>query len=105
MIVEWLKFRVPSQHQDKFISQDEQIWTAKLSGYSGFLGKEVWLNPNATEEIIMIVRWQTRQQWKSIPIEDLNATQQQFESATSGIPHEMIESLEFECDKFLLDHQ
>lgn len=105
MIIEWLKFRVPPQHQAEFISQDEQIWTAKLSGYSGFVGKEVWLNPNVAEEVIMIVRWQTRQQWKSIPVEELNATQRQFDLATSTITHEMIESLEFETNKFLFDHQ
>jgi uncharacterized protein (TIGR03792 family) len=101
MVIEWLKFRVPPQHQAEFIRQDEQIWTAQLLGYSGFLGKEVWLDPAAPEEIIMIVRWQTRQQWKSISIEELEITEQQFNSAMNGISYQMLESSEFESKKIV----
>ncbi len=102
MVIEWLKFTVDSDSREKFIQKDEAVWTANLSTYPGFLGKEVWLEPNAPDKVIFIIRWQTRQQWKSIPMEDLAAIEREFSAIMQKmkIEYKMIESKEFQIRKF-----
>ncbi|WP_019504527.1 TIGR03792 family protein [Pleurocapsa sp. PCC 7319] len=102
MVIEWLKFTVDSQSREQFIQQDEAIWTTSLSTYPGFLGKEVWIEPSAPEQIILTIRWQTREQWKSIPIKDLTTIEQKFATVMSkmNINYTMTESKEFQIRKF-----
>lgn len=64
--------------REKFIRQDEFIWTDFLSNYPGFLGKEVWIDPNESHKVTLLVRWQTRKQWKSIPQKDLVKVDRHF---------------------------
>lgn len=102
MVVEWLKFRVDAEGREQFIQKDEVIWTAALSAYPGFMGKEVWIEPNAPEKVIFVIRWQTREQWKSIPIKDLLAIEQDFAQVMGKmkIQYKMTESKEFQIRKF-----
>ncbi|MFN6435550.1 MAG: TIGR03792 family protein [Nostoc sp. DedSLP01] len=57
MVIELLKFQVAPE-QENFIQKDAEIGTTALAQYSGFLGKEVWLNPNDSSEIISIANKQ-----------------------------------------------
>ncbi|WP_036482457.1 TIGR03792 family protein [Myxosarcina sp. GI1] len=100
MVIEWLKFRVASDAREKFIQQDEAIWTAALKSRSGFIGKEVWLDPSKASEVIFVIRWQSRQQWKSIPMDFLAATEREFIQAMGKTKYKMIESKEFQIRKF-----
>ena len=102
MVIEWLKFQVDSVSREQFIQSDEQIWTASLANYPGFLGKEVWIEPNAPAKVIFTIRWQTREQWKSIPLEDLMQIEQRFSQVMGemGINYKMIESKEYQIRKF-----
>ena len=100
MVIEWLKFTVSPEVREKFIKKDEAIWTAALATYPGFLGKEIWLEPTRADNIIFIIRWQSRQQWKSIPVEDLTMIEQRFAAAMGKDNYEMIESKEFQVRKF-----
>lgn len=100
MVIEWLKFRVAPDAREKFIKQDEAIWTAALSSRSGFVGKEVWLAPDKANEVIFVIRWQTRQQWKSISLDFLTATEEEFARAMGKTKYKMIESKEFQIRKF-----
>ncbi|MEM8720337.1 MAG: TIGR03792 family protein [Cyanobacteria bacterium P01_G01_bin.39] len=102
MVIEWLKFDVDSESREQFIQQDEKIWTASLSTYPGFLGKEVWIEPNAPGKVIFTIRWQTREQWKSIPLQDLAKIEQEFAAVMNNmnISYKMIESKEFQIRKF-----
>ncbi|MEL6439474.1 MAG: TIGR03792 family protein [Cyanobacteria bacterium J06621_8] len=102
MVIEWLKFVVDAESREQFIQQDEKIWTAALSTYPGFLGKEVWIEPDALGKIIFIIRWQTREQWKSIPREDLIKIEQGFSKVMKSmdISYKMTESKEFQVRKF-----
>ena len=78
MVVEWLEFQVDPESREQFIQKDEAIWTAALSAFPGFMGKEVWIEPNAPGKVVFAIRWQTREQWKTIPIKDLLAIEQDF---------------------------
>jgi uncharacterized protein (TIGR03792 family) len=102
MVIEWLRFRVASQSREKFIQKDEEIWTAALSTYPGFLGKEVWIEPDAPDEVVFTIRWQTRAQWKSIPVDDLAAIEMKFAQGMGGIKYKMLESKEYQIRKFPL---
>ncbi|MBF2063725.1 MAG: TIGR03792 family protein [Calothrix sp. C42_A2020_038] len=99
MVIELLRFKVPSQRREIFIQKDDEIWTAALAKYPGFLGKEVWINPNAPEEVTLVIKWATREQWKAIPNKDLDTISQQFDRAL-GFSSQMIESSEYQVRKF-----
>lgn len=102
MVIEWLEFKVDPNSREQFIQQDEAIWTASLSTYPGFLGKEVWIDPNDPDKVIFTIRWQTREQWKSIPTEDLANIEKRFSTKMRemNIKYKMTASKEFQIRKF-----
>lgn len=99
MVIEWLKFKVTPELREKYIQIDAEIWTPFLAGYSGFLSKEVWINPNNAGEVILVIHWASREAWKSIPGDRLQQVEQQFDKAF-GQPYEMVESAEYQVRKF-----
>jgi uncharacterized protein (TIGR03792 family) len=100
MVIEWLKFRVAPELREKFIQMDERIWTSFLSGHPGFLGKEVWLDPTAPNEVVLVLSWSNRQAWKEVPVEELEKTEQVFEQAMEGGAYKMMEQREYQIRKF-----
>lgn len=64
MLVELLKVKVLPEEREKYLQKDAEIWTQALSSFPGFLGKEVWLNKCEPTEVILIIRWATKEQWK-----------------------------------------
>ncbi|MGD1853243.1 MAG: TIGR03792 family protein [Leptolyngbyaceae cyanobacterium] len=94
MVIEWLKFKVPAVQRDLYLAIDDEIWTSALATYPGFLDKTTWLDPNRDDEVIFVISWATRQQWKAIPVEDLTEINQRFDAAL-GFDYEMLESKEF----------
>ncbi len=85
--------------RERYIHQDAEIWTTALAQYPGFLGKEVWINPNDSTEILLIMHWATREQWKAIPLEDLAAIESRFAQSV-GETYELVESAEYQVRKF-----
>lgn len=67
MYVEYLKFRVEPQLREQFVERDREIWTAALAAVPAFEHKELWLNPEDPSELVTIVYWRDRDQWKAIP--------------------------------------
>ncbi|MDJ0599411.1 MAG: TIGR03792 family protein [Crocosphaera sp.] len=100
MVVELLKFKVSPESRNIFIQLDHEIWTPALEQCSGFLGKEVWISPNSPQEITLVIRWETRQQWKRIPQEILEETEQKFAQQMKNHCYEMIEAREYQIRKF-----
>ena len=94
MVIEWLKFKVPIAQRDRYLAIDDEIWTAALANYPGFLDKTTWLDPNHYDEVIFVISWATREQWKAIPENELTQINQQFDQAL-GFDYEMLESKEF----------
>ncbi|MBD2344405.1 TIGR03792 family protein [Anabaena subtropica] len=99
MVIEFLKFRVDPSWRETFIQKDAEIWTTALAKYPGFLGKEVWINPNDPTELVLIIHWKTKEQWKAIPVVDLQAIEQKFSQAVSN-SYELVESGEYQVRKF-----
>jgi uncharacterized protein (TIGR03792 family) len=79
MVIEWQKIRVRPELRDLYLEKDEEIWTAGLAREAGFLGKEVWLGED--QEIILIIRWRSEEDWKGIPKERLDELDRRFRTA------------------------
>jgi uncharacterized protein (TIGR03792 family) len=99
MDLEWLRFQVAEGYREKFVQQDNAIWTAALSPYPGFLGKEVWIDPDNDTEIVTIVRWNSFEEWQAVPQEVLSKTETAFSEAM-GDTYELLESRHYQTRKF-----
>lgn len=96
MIIELLKVKVTPEYREQFIQKDAEIWTIAIARIPGFLGKEVWINPNQPEEVILVIRWATREQWKSIPLAQLEEISKQFAHHMGNISYELLDSSEYQ---------
>ena len=94
MVIEWLKFKVDPAQRSRYLAIDEQIWTSALETYPGFLDKTTWLDPTHDDEVIFVIAWATREQWKAIPESELEQINQRFDAAL-GFDYTMLESKEF----------
>ena len=95
MIIEWLKFRVPSESHSAFIEHDESVWTTALEDCSGYLGKRRWINPDQSQEIVILVHWESKEQWKAIPLSLLEQTEQIFREKMGSHDYEIVEEGEY----------
>jgi uncharacterized protein (TIGR03792 family) len=100
MVIEWLRVVVTPALRERYIQTDAEIWTAALSRYRGFLGKEVWINPTDIAEVVLVIRWATREDWKSIPEEELAEIEREFNAAMGEGTHQIVESREYQVRKF-----
>ncbi|ABB56535.1 TIGR03792 family protein [Synechococcus elongatus] len=94
MVVEWLKFAVPATEQAAFLAADAAVWTPLLSRYPGYLRKEVWQDPSDRDHLVMVIHWQSREQWKSIPEDVLIEGDRRFQ-AQLGREYPLVEAQEF----------
>jgi uncharacterized protein (TIGR03792 family) len=98
MVVEWLKVTVDPALQSQYLQADRQIWTAFLASRSGFVSKQIWLNPVAPDEVIMVITWASRSAWKAIPAALLEATEAQF-TAALGQGFALVETGEYQVSE------
>lgn len=94
MVIEWLKVRVSPELREKFLQKDAEIWTPMLGSYPGFLGKEVWIDPEKPTEVILVIRWATREAWEAVPSEQLKQVEQTF-ARELGAQQQIIEAGEY----------
>ncbi|MEB3336764.1 MAG: TIGR03792 family protein [Leptolyngbyaceae bacterium] len=99
MVIEWLKVKVAPEDREQYIQKDAEIWTKALANFPGFLGKEVWINPVEPSEVIMVIRWQSQEQWKAIPADQLQQIEQQFDQQV-GVPYQLTEEGGYQVRKF-----
>lgn len=99
MVIEWLRVSVSPELRERYIQKDAEIWTSMLAQHPGFLGKEVWINPETQNEVILIIRWASLEAWKAVPAEQLAQTDQQFNEEFGG-QHQIIEAAEYQVRKF-----
>lgn len=99
MVIEWLTFVVAPEHRETFIRVDHDVWTAALSQYPGFISKEVWISPDLADQVIAVIRWQTREQWKAIPQKDLEQVDTRFQTAL-GVPYRLIDAREYQVRRY-----
>ncbi len=100
MVIEWLKVRVTPELREKYIQKDEEIWTTALAKYRGFLGKQVWLDPQKPDEVVLVIQWENREAWKSVSAADLEATESAFSKEMGEGSYKIIEEGEYQVRKF-----
>lgn len=93
MVIEWQKIRVQPEVRDLYLEKDREIWTAGLAREEGFLGKEVWLGEEG--EIILVIRWESEEEWKGMPKERQDDLDRRFREA---VPEgwELVETRSYE---------
>ncbi len=96
MVIELLKVEVAAEYREKYLHLDWEIWTNAIAQFPGFINKEVWLNPKEPTEVILIIRWRSRQEWKSISIQLLEEIELQFALKMGSISHKIVESAEYQ---------
>lgn len=99
MVIELLKVKVAPGKRERFVQKDAEIWTQALTSFSGFLGKEVWISPNDPTELMLVIRWATREQWKAIPTKRLDEIERKFAQQMRNT-YQIIESSEYQVRKF-----
>ena len=95
-IVEHLKLDVPKKYKNAWLKAEEGSWEPWLLKKDGFLGRQLFWDPKG-EEATLLIGWQSRDLWKSIPQSEINFVQQEFEKIarketgeTSGNPFPLI---------------
>ena len=96
MVIEWLRFKVPPEKWEAFIQRDEEVWTAGLKNFPGYLGKEIWVD-SVENEVVMLIRWETREHWKSV----LQSTIDELDRQMGDLQIAIAESREYQVSKFL----
>ena len=78
MVIEELRLKVPAQYKDAWLQTEKKIWEPWLSSQVGFLGRQLFWNKEK-EEALILVTWESKKLWKSIPISEVNLVQEKFE--------------------------
>ena len=95
-VVENLKLQVPRKFKNAWLKAEEGSWEPWLMKQDGFLGRQLFWDPKL-EEATLLIGWESREKWKSIPQLDINLVQENFEKIarretgeTDGNPFPLI---------------
>jgi len=78
MVVEELRLKVPSYAKVAWLNAEKEIWEPWLSSQDGFLGRQIFWDKKK-EEALILVNWESKKLWKSIPMSEVNVIQDKFE--------------------------
>ncbi|MBO8204993.1 TIGR03792 family protein [Prochlorococcus marinus] len=102
MVIEELRLKVPADVKAVWLNAEQEIWEPWLSSQKGFLGRQLFWDKEK-EEALILVNWENKKLWKSIPMSEVNVVQQRFEDNVKAAlnvgenPFELI--FEGELDK------
>ena len=77
-VVEHLRLQVPQESRGQWMLAERGSWEPWLKQQPGFLGRDLFWDP-ATEEATLLIRWSSREAWKSIPSAEVETVQERFE--------------------------
>ena len=78
MVIEELRLKVPADAKVAWLNAEKEIWDPWLSSQEGFLGRQLFWDKEK-EEALVLVAWESKKLWKSIPMSKVNAVQEKFE--------------------------
>ena len=78
MVIEELRLKVPADVKMAWLNAEKEIWEPWLSSQEGFLGRQLFWDKEK-EEALILVNWESKKLWKSIPMSEVNVVQQKFE--------------------------
>ena len=73
-----MRLKVPSDLREVWLEAEADIWQPWLEEQEGFLGREIFWNPNK-EEALLLVNWENKKIWKNIEPEEVERIQKLFE--------------------------
>jgi len=77
MVIEELRLKVPADAKVAWLNAEKEIWDPWLSSQEGFLGRQLFWDKEK-EEALVLVTWESKKLWKSIPISKVNVVQERF---------------------------
>jgi uncharacterized protein (TIGR03792 family) len=83
VVIEQLRLKVPESQVHTWLEAEQQTWQPWLEDQEGFLGRDIAWDP-ALEEGQLLIHWATRDQWKAIRADDVEAVQREFESVVNA---------------------
>ncbi|MBF2003737.1 MAG: TIGR03792 family protein [Synechococcales cyanobacterium C42_A2020_086] len=98
MVVEWLKVRVTPELREQFVQKDAELWTTVLARYPGFVSKEVWISPGNLAEVVVVIHWESFEQWQAVPKSVLEQVEADF-NAAMGNTYTIVESNRYQVRK------
>ena len=78
MVIEELRLKVPADAKAAWLNAEKEIWDPWLSSQDGFLGRQLFWDKEK-EEALILVSWDSKELWKSIPMSEVNVVQGKFE--------------------------
>ena len=78
MVIEELRLKVPADAKAVWLNAEKAIWDPWLSSQEGFLGRQLFWDKEK-EEALILVTWESKKLWKSIPMSKVNVIQEKFE--------------------------
>ena len=78
IVIEELRLKVPADAKAVWLNAEKEIWDPWLSSQEGFLGRQLFWDKEK-EESLILVTWESRKLWKSIPMSKVNVVQEKFE--------------------------
>ena len=78
IVIEELRLKVPAPYKQVWLETEKKIWEPWLSSKEGFLGRQLFWDKEK-EQALILVNWESKKLWKSIPISEVNVVQQNFE--------------------------
>ena len=78
MVIEELRLKVPADAKAAWLNAEKEIWDPWLSSQEGFLGRQLFWDKEK-EEALILVSWESKTLWKSIPMSKVNVVQEKFE--------------------------
>tara|TARA_Y100001968_G_scaffold325413_1_gene366597 strand:- start:2144 stop:2593 length:450 start_codon:yes stop_codon:yes gene_type:complete len=77
-IIEYLRLYVPSDKREEWIFSEQESWEPWLKTRKGFLGRLLFWDKDS-EEATLLIFWDNRSDWKSIPKNEIKSVQDHFE--------------------------
>ena len=77
-VIEELRLKVPADAKAAWLNAEKEIWDPWLSSQEGFLGRQLFWD-REKEEALILVNWESKKLWKSIPMSEVNVVQEKFE--------------------------
>ena len=78
MVTEELRLKVPAYAKEAWLNAENEIWEPWLFSQDGFLGRQLFWDKEK-EEALILVNWESKKLWKSIPMSEVNVVQEKFE--------------------------
>ena len=78
MVTEELRLKVPLAAKAAWLNGEKEVWDPWLSSQEGFLGRQLFWD-REKEEALILVKWESKKLWKSIPMSEVNVVQEKFE--------------------------